>query len=342
MSALVRLAAGVAAAAALARAATVLTVNTTTLSDGSWVRVTYSGLPEPFNATFFGIFYPADANVTAVAPLPYPAEAPFLATAAYSWIGCADMPGCAAAGAGSYDFYFINAFTTAAVKAFAGGYEAPRLLASTPPLLFSDAARPARGHLARVASPAEMLVVWHSASADADAAVEWGPTPGGPYPFRAASEPHTYQREDLCGFPTSVATSVGWSEPFFWHYARITGLVPGSAAIVYYRYGSATNGFSGELSFVAPPAQGPHTPPLHLIAIADMGMTPEDGTENHVSAWRRPPSRSRPRQRWWRAGSASPYHRGREVWRAGCESPHRISIHPARSRARSGKSPTLA
>lgn len=274
----------VAALAAAAAAAAVLTVNTSSVSDRAWVRVTYSNLPTPYSDAFFGVFYPADANVTAVGPLPYPAEAPFLATAAFSWISCADMPGCATSGSGFYDFELINSFTTAAIMAFTGGYNAPRFVASTPALVFSDASLPMRGHLARVAAPDEMLVVWHSQFADADASVEWGPTPGGPYPFSALSEPRTYQREDLCGFPTSVATSVGWSDPYFWHTARITGLVPGSRGVVYYRYGSASHGFSGELSFMPPPAVGPHTP-VNIIAIADMGMTPSDGTENH---WQEP------------------------------------------------------
>ena len=220
--------------------------------------------------------------MTAVAPLPYPAEAPFLATAAFSWISCSSMPGCIASGAGSYAFNFINSFTTASVKAFGGGLNAPVLLGSTPLLTFSDADAPMRGHLARVADPSEMLVVWHSAHADADAAVQWGLSPGA-YSGRAASEPNTYAREDLCGFPTSVATSVGWSEPHFWHYARITGLAPGSAQTVYYRYGSDSHGWSGELSFRAPPA--PATGPNHIIMIADMGMTPYDGTQNH---WQEP------------------------------------------------------
>ena len=191
------------------------------------------------------------------------------------------MPGCLT-GAGYYDFEMINSFTTASIKAFGGGLDAPELLASTPILSFSDSDAPMRGHLARVADPSEMLVVWHSAHADADAAVMWGTAPGA-LSSRAASEPNTYGREDLCGFPSSVATSVGWSDPFFWHYARITGLTPGSAQIIYYRYGSDSHSWSAELSFRAPPA--PATGPNHVFMIADMGMTPYDGTQNH---WQEP------------------------------------------------------
>jgi hypothetical protein len=271
-----------AASAVFAAAAAVLTVNTTVVKDRDWVRVTYSGISSP-STTFFAIIMPGDADVSGVAPLPYPATAPFLKTAAYSWIDCASMPGCST-GAGYYDFEMLNSFVTASVKAFTGGESAPVLLASTPLITFSDAEAPTRGHLARVADPSEMLVVWHSQFDDEDAMVVYGPTAGGPYPFNSSSEAATYQREDLCGFPTSVATSVGWSDPFFWHSARITGLVPGSRSVVYYRYGSATHGFSPELSFIAPPPVGPNVA-ANIIAIADMGMTPYDGTLNH---WQEP------------------------------------------------------
>ena len=266
-----------------AAAAVTLTVNTTTLSGRAWVRVTYSGLPVP-TESFFGIFYPGDCDVSPVAALPYPAEAPFIATAASSWIDCSAMPGCLATGAGFYDFELTNSFMTASIKVFGGGESKPVLLASSPIITFTDAMMPTRGHLARVADPTEMLVVWHSAFDDADAMVVWGPTAGGPYSSNASSEAATYEREDLCGFPTSVATSVGWSSPFFWHSARVTGLVPGSRDVVYYRYGSATHGWSDELSFIAPPPVGPNVA-INVLAIADMGMTPYDGTQNH---WQEP------------------------------------------------------
>ena len=254
------------------------------VSHGSWVRVAYSGLPAPTSSVFFALFYPADANVSAVAALPYPAEAPFIATAAYEWIMCSDMPGCTT-GAGFYDFELVNTFKTAIVWAFSGGVDAPKAIASTQPLVFTDAELPMRGHLALTADESEMRVIWHSQFADADAQVQWGYSSGS-YAFSAPSETSTYMREDLCGFPTSVATSVGWSEPFFWHYARITGLTPGSSGVVYYRYGSASHGFSEELTFrPAPKVAAAQPEPVHIIAIADMGMTPYDGTQNH---WQEP------------------------------------------------------
>ena len=264
-----------------------LSVNTTTVQHMDWVRVTYSGLSQANLAnTFFAIFYPSTANLSAVDALPYPATAPFLATAAFAWILCTDMPGCSTGtGSGFYDFNMINTLQGSAIIAAFTDLNTPSLIATTQPIIFSDTKKPINGHIARTSYPEEMLVIWHSVESEPDAQVKWSFTKGGPYTSTAPSVPHSYDREDLCGYPSSVATSVGWAEPFTWHYARITGLTPGGA-IVYYIYGSETNGFSEELSFKpAPPVQAAQDGPIHIIAIADMGMTPYDGTQNH---WQEP------------------------------------------------------
>jgi len=264
-----------------------LSANVTTVQHMDWVRVTYSNLsPSTLSSVFFAVFYPSTANLSAVDALPYPATAPFLATAAFSWILCTDMPGCSTGnGNGVWDFNMINTLKGSAIIAAFTDLNKPALIATTEPITFTDTKKPINGHLSRTAYPEEMLVVWHSAENEPDAQVKWSFTSGGPYTFSAPSIPHSYDKEDLCGYPTSVATSVGWSDPLTWHYARITGLTPGGD-IVYYVYGSDTNGYSTELSFKpAPPVQAKQSLPIHIIAIADMGMTPYDGTQNH---WQEP------------------------------------------------------
>ena len=264
-----------------------LSANTTSVQHNAWVRVTYSNLsPSTLSNVFFAIFYPSTANLSAVDALPYPATAPFIATAAYSWILCTDMPGCSTGnGNGFYDFNLINTLKGSAIIAAFTDLNKPVVIATTEPILFTDTKNPINGHLSRTAYPEEMLVVWHSAESEPDAQVKWGFTSGGPYTYSAPSIPHSYEKEDLCGYPSSVATSVGWSDPLTWHYARISGLTPGGA-IVYYIYGSDTNGYSNELSFKpAPPVQAKQDSPIHIVAIADMGMTPYDGTQNH---WQEP------------------------------------------------------
>ena len=91
------------------------------------------------------------------------------------------MTGCATSGSGVYDFKMMNTFHDAIIWAFAGTEATPTALASTQPIVSSDATQPARGHLARTQLPSEMRVIWHSAFDDADAMVMWGTTPGGPY-----------------------------------------------------------------------------------------------------------------------------------------------------------------
>lgn len=142
-------------------------------------------------------------------------------------------------------------------------------LVRTPTITFTDLNAPLRGHLARTQDPTEMMVVWNSRNNDDNPQVRWGTTAGGPYPNTAFAESTTYFQDDLCGPP---ATTQGWFPPHYWNYARINGLVPGSDGIVFYQYGSPSNGWSDEASFKPVPAPGP-SQPVHIVTCADMGMT---------------------------------------------------------------------
>lgn len=61
-------------------AAPTLDVNATAITHLSWVRAAYSGL-SPDRVYWMGVFYPANATVTARALLGYPAEAPWTVNA---------------------------------------------------------------------------------------------------------------------------------------------------------------------------------------------------------------------------------------------------------------------
>lgn len=208
--------------------------------------------------------------------MPYPATSPWTQQAAAKYISCSDITGCEDGSVTYYDFELVNTYEDAAVWAFSGGLETPTPLARTPTITFTDLDVPLRGHITRLADPSQMLVVWNSRHNDDNPAVQWGYS-SGVYTNTAFAESTTYTAEDLCGEP---ATTHGWFPPHWWLYARITGLQPGSGAIVYYRYGSAVNGWSEESSFMAPPAPGPDQP-LNILACADMGVTELDGTTDH-------------------------------------------------------------
>jgi acid phosphatase type 7 len=243
-----------------------------------WVRVTYTGLPKNDDGVFFGVYYPANASTAQIPQLPYPAASPNTANYPFKWISCSSMPGCTT-GSGYYDFELIQAFADAKVVAFTNGTTYPVALASTPALTFTDTNLPFYGHLARTLDPTEMIVVWNSANNDDNPQVQYGTTPGGPYPNTAYAESVTYFKEDLCSAP---ANSAGWYPPFYWPRARLTNLTAGSTQPVYYRFGSPVNGFSAEMSFLPSPATGAVQPsPIHIALVADMGVTELDGSTDH-------------------------------------------------------------
>ena len=207
----------------------------------------------------------------------YPATPPWLENAPAKFIMCSDMTGCLENGAGTFNFELINPYTDAKIVMFTNGTTSPVTLASTPPIAFSDSNVPLRGKITRMADPTLMRVVWNSPHNDDNPTVRWGYS-SGVYTNEAYAESYTYTREDLCGDP---ATSIGYFSPFYWNYAIIANLTPGSPDIVYYIYGSEANGWSAEGSFRAPPAPGPNTEPIHIIGLADMGMTELDNTTDH-------------------------------------------------------------
>ena len=258
-----------------AAAAASIALNTTALSDGGWVLATFT-LDTPGTAShFFTVHTPATANVSRIPPQPYPAEAPWLQSAAQKWITCEALPGCLGHASFSYAFAIVNNFQTAAIHAFSGGLSAPVHLAASPAITYAPslATLPSRGHLGRTESLAEMNVTWWAPSA-AQGYVKWGASPSALTHLAPASAA-TYSQADMCGAP---ATTMGWVQPFYWHTATMAGLTPGSPAPVFYSYGSDALGWSQPASFLPAPAPGA---PTRLLLLADNGVTEPDGCQDH-------------------------------------------------------------
>lgn len=218
------------------------------------------------------MYYPADANVSARAPMAYPATAPWTGNAAMKYTSYVTQ-----ASAGTYDFELVNTFDgDCRIWLFEGTIEAPVAVAThAQPIAFTDNAQPLRGHLARTAANDQMRAVWNAQALDAAAQVQWG-TQSGVYTAAAVAEPHTYQASDMCGDP---AATFGWANPYWWNWALMTDLQP--STVYYYRFGSnSTGAWSAEASFVSPPALGPHQA-VNIGALADAGMSEYDGTLDH-------------------------------------------------------------
>lgn len=264
--------------ALLARAhAASISLNSTTISHLGWVQATFT-LDTPATADlFFSVHTPSTANVSTIPPEAPPAEAPWLASAAQKWITCAAIPACLGARSFTYNFSLVNSYADAVIHAFAGGITTPTHLAASPAITFSEPTAPSRGHLSRLPSPAAMNVTWWSPLLGvAGARLRWGASPSA-LTSSAPAQAATYVAADLCGPP---ATGMGWQTAHYWLTATITGLAPGSAAPVFYSYGSEAGGWSAPLSFLPPPAPGP-AQTTRMLLLADNGVTEPDGTQNH-------------------------------------------------------------
>jgi len=262
------------AAAAATAAAPRISLNATTIPHLGWVRATVTLAAPATAGLFLTVHTPAAANVTPIPPQPYPAEAPWLAAAAQKWVACASIVGCLGSTSFSFDFSLVNSFADAIVHAFEGGVAAPRHLAASAPITFSDPTAPSRGHLARLSDPTRMNVTWWATSA-AGGGVKWGASPSALGAFAPAALATSYAPSDLCGEP---ARGMGWQPSHVWLTATITGLSPGAAAPVFYSYGSDALGWSAPLSFRAPPAPGA---PVRVLLLADVGVTEPDGAQDH-------------------------------------------------------------
>lgn len=241
--------------------------NTTSVPNLGWISVSWAGLTAKEAADAFIGVYAAGVDVSPIAPLPYPAAAPWTATNAIKYLPF-DVNNLT--GTGTWDFELINMYTSVVFHLFVGGIAAPKRVASSAVVSFEAPAAPLRGHLAPTGVPQEMRCTWNSPLGDDDApTVRWGTSAGGPYTQSAAATIASYTRADMCGPPAN--SDFGWFEGGNFPSAVMTNLSPG--ATYYYVYGGATSDtWSAEASFVALSGPAPSAP-LNLLLWADHGMT---------------------------------------------------------------------
>lgn len=269
--------AGVAVAASTAASKAFINVNRTNVYNLDWVRVTFGGLTvDEAKVAWIGLYSPAStADVSRISALPYPATAPWTASAPVKFITLAEMGTDAnETGSGSWDFELINMYEDVQFYLFKEDITSPTSAASSQVISFASTP-PLRGHLTPTADNSAVAVTWNTATDGGDSVVQYGTSSGAPYPNSAPAVTTTYTASDLCGPP---ANGQGWFPPHVWNTAVMTDLSP--ATTIYYRYGSASGGWSDEYSFTSAPVTGPDTP-VSILAYADMGMAELDGSEDH-------------------------------------------------------------
>ena len=297
-----------------------LTINTTSVKSGDWVRVSWEDkftmkqlseikphktvwddglvkiLPVGSGAGSYwvGQFSPAVLDLSEVQMTGDPAHGggqmvtegtpPYTTPAPVKFISGTQLT------KGSYSFKMTNMRTTINFVLFEGSLDNAsnfQPLALSPTVTFTDRDAPAHGRLARTSSIKEMRISWTSTTGTCvDCVVQWGLTAEKLDRTSESSTPTTYHASDLCGVP---ANSSGFHSPGD-HFSVVLDLSEESSSLrsaglnYYYRYGSQAQGWSPVRSFVAPKPVNPHAP-MNIMVTADMGETYEDGSQYH---WEEP------------------------------------------------------
>jgi hypothetical protein len=195
---------------------------------GSWVNVTWSGVPSPSRSDWIGVYAPSKANYKYTAPLKYQ----------YAGVSPTHMNG----GFGSLAFRMVNMRADVGFVFFRDGIDHPVVAAVSNSVTFQNPNEPLQVHLALTRDPKTMSVSWVS-GAVSNPQVKWGVS-SGQYSYTSKAVWSTYNASNLCGEP---AATLGWREPGWIIAANITNLNPG--VTYYYVVGDDKYGWSKEFSF---------------------------------------------------------------------------------------------
>lgn len=142
------------------------------------------------------------------------------------------------------------------------------LLSMSDHLQFNDIDAPNHFHLAHGLKQGTMVVMFETASRRPDMMFRWGYSPDARI-YKAEATVETYSRRDFTDQP---AAAQGYLVSPFFHSVELPGLVGGKE--VYYSVGSV------EGSFLVP-IGAKRGATLNVIAIADIGVTYQDGSQYH-------------------------------------------------------------
>lgn len=227
---------------------------------------------------WLGVFSPSHVSVKAIDPLPYPATAPWVETAALKFIDCSAASDFMTTGNGYYDFSLLDMREDVAIWLFYKGTDKPEAQARTPSIRFNNPESPRNAVIALTGDPTEMRVTWNSKFAIGAQTINYTVNGGSAQSIVAKS--YTYTADDLCGYPGKTQ---GWREPGYFHTAIIKGLEPGKD-VVEYVYGSVASGYSKPNKFKASQPVSPNAK-VTILATADVGATEPDGCHYH---WEEP------------------------------------------------------
>lgn len=230
------------------------------VAHGDTITVHVTAVPANRKKCFVAAFLVGD-NMTATAPLEY-----------YN-IACAAPA--------TLSFKAFNARASWVFALGDGGLHAPRVLALSNAVAFSDVRSPRAVRLTPAAAPGAVRVAWTSAKpAAAGPRVLVRAAAGGSANATFPADTLHATVEHFCG---GDATGAGYRDPGFFHTALVTGLTPGARYA--YSVGDAADE-SATFEFRALPtaaANGAALYPFVMLAVGDMGQDTVDGSSEQYT-----------------------------------------------------------
>jgi len=228
-------------------------------NDG-WVVVSFSGVPQPADTDWIGVYSPSNVDHTKTAPIKFQ-----FAYVAKTYNNT---------GSGSLRFNLINMWADYGFRFFRNGTDYPIYVSASNTVTFKHTNPPMQGHLALTDDPTQMRVSWASPDSSNQQYVQYG-TAHGTYPRAVRAGTSTYTADMLCGPP---ATEFGWRKPDFLHSVVLTNLQP--SQLYFYRFGGDVTGWSEEFNFTSAPLTAAKTG-ISFFAYGDMGKGEIDDSDEH-------------------------------------------------------------
>jgi len=221
-----------------------------------WVTVSWSGVREPTDQDWIGVFSPGDIDISRTAPVKYQFTS---VSPSYT------------SGSGSIQFDILNMHADYIFLFFRNGTTFPVAAASSNRITFQNLELPLQGHLSLTGQLDQMRLSFTTGTGNYVQYVLWG-TQSGMYTRQVQATSYGYTQDEMCGPP---AGSVGWRNPGTLHTAVLTELELDTN--YFYKYGSNEAGWSPEYSFKSAPKVDASTG-ITFVAYGDMGKGQVDGS----------------------------------------------------------------
>jgi acid phosphatase type 7 len=216
---------------------------------------------KPSPTDWIAAYSPADVDYTKTVPVKY------------TWAD--DNVNYVATGKGSAKFNLTNLRADVGFVFFTNGTTYPVLVAKAEQTIsFKNTNEPLRPRIVATGDYDIFSLLWNSENSR-EPTLLWG-LRSGEYTEKVSANTDVIRQEEVCGSP---ANTIGWRSLGNIHSANLTGMRAVANQRIYYIFGdAATNDYSTEYSFLAPPLPGTQPPsrPTTAILFDDLGRGSRD------------------------------------------------------------------